>query len=70
MPDDLLTAWVGAVNRAGNAEFAVVLYVSGLIISGCMISRYFELLADLTTFNGEGYQFGGRRACRGGQAGV
>ncbi len=48
IPDLMLRGMVEAVSRSDSAEIGLTLYVSGIVISGILVSgrRFFELMAD------------------------
>ena len=53
-PADTLENWVDTVNRAGDAELDLTLYLSDVAVTGSVISgrRYFEELARLVRAGG------------------
>ena len=54
MPDRFLLTLVNIVNEAGELEVGITLHVSGVIVSGLLISarRYFELLNEAVQTDG------------------
>jgi hypothetical protein len=53
-PDSVLAALVSTVNRFGSLEIGVTLHVSGVVVSGLLISgrSFFELLSAALTEGG------------------